>query len=122
MKACGDKPEAWAPQVPLAFFADRVTISSVTGFSPFYMLHGVHPVLPFDLTEATSMIQGFCKDISSSELLSLHICQLQKCPKDLEWAAQALVKSCFRSKAQFEKRFMRRLKRASLNSGDLVLI
>ena len=78
MKTCGDKPESWPSHVPLAFFADRVTISKVTGFSPFYMLHGVHPVLPFDLTEATFMIQGYKKGISSSELLSLRIQQLQK--------------------------------------------
>jgi hypothetical protein len=95
MKACGDKPESWAPQVPLAFFADKVTISRVTGFSPFYMLHGVHPVLPFNFTEATFMTQGYHKGISSSKLLSLRIHQLQKCPKDLEQAAQALIKSHF---------------------------
>jgi len=122
MKACGDKPESWYTQVPLAFFADRVTISRVTGFSPFYMLHGVHPVLPFDLTEATFMIQGYRKNISTSELLALRIRQLQKRPEDLEQAAQSLIKNRFRSKAQFEKRFMRRLKRATLKPGDLVLI
>jgi hypothetical protein len=122
MKSCGDKPESWFSQVSLAFFADKVTISRVTGFSPFYMLHGVHPVLPFDLTEATFMIQGYRKGISSSELLALRIRQLQKRPEDLEQAAQALIKSRFRSKAQFEKRFMRRLRRAPLKAGDLVLI
>jgi hypothetical protein len=93
MKSCGDKPESWFSQVSLAFFADKVTISRVTGFSPFYMLHRVHPVLPFDLTEATFMIQGYCKGISSSELLSLCIHQLHKHPEDLEQAAQALIKS-----------------------------
>jgi transposase InsO family protein len=93
MKACGDKPESWYTQVPLAFFADRVTISRVTGFSPFYMLHGVHPVLPFDLTEATFMIQGYRKNISTSKLLALRIRQLQKRPEDLEQAAQSLIKN-----------------------------
>ena len=60
-KACRDKPESWYTQVPLAFFAERVTISRVTGFSPFYMLHGVHLVLPFNFMEATFMIQGYHK-------------------------------------------------------------
>ena len=71
MKICGDKPEAWAPHVPLAFFADKVSVSRVTGCSPFYMLHGVHPVLPFDLTEATFMIQEYRQGLSSAELLAL---------------------------------------------------
>jgi hypothetical protein len=122
MKVCGDKPESWSPHVPLAFFADKVSTSKVTGCSPFYMLHGVHPVLPFDLTEATFMIQGYQKGLSSSDLLALRIRQLQKRPDDLERAAQALVKARFRSKAQFERRFMRRLKRMPLEVGDLVLI
>ena len=122
MKVCGDKPETWAPQVPLAFFADKVSTSRVTGCTPFYILHGVNPVLPFDLTEATFMIQGYQKGLSSSDLLALRIRHLQKRPEDLEKAAQALVKARFRSKAQFERRFMRRLKRAPLKVGDLVLI
>ena len=122
MKICGDKPEAWAPHVPLAFFADKVSVSRVTGCSPFYMLHGVHPVLPFDLTEATFMIQEYRQGLSSAELLALRIRQLQKRPEDLERAAQALIKARFRSKAQFERRFMRRLKRVPLKVGDLVLI
>jgi hypothetical protein len=122
MKACGDKPETWHKHVPLAFFADKVSTSRVTGCSPFYMLHGVHPVLPFDLTEATFMIQGYRQGISSTELLSLRIRQLQKRPEDLERAIQALTKARFRSKAQFERRFMRRIKREPLTIGDLVLI
>ena len=122
MKSCGDKPESWVSQVLLAFFADKVSTSKVTGCSPFYMLHGVHPVLPFDLTEATFMIQGYQKGLSSSDLLALRIRHLQKRPEDLERAAQALVKARFRSKAQFERRFMRRLKRMPLKVGDLVLI
>jgi hypothetical protein len=33
--------------------------SRVTGFSVFYLVHGVHPVLPFDLVQATFMMEGF---------------------------------------------------------------
>jgi len=122
MKSCGDKPGSWPLHVPLAFFADKISTSKVTGCSPFYMLHGVHPVLPFDLTEATFMIEGYHNGISSSDLLALRIQQLQKRPEDLEKAAESLIKARFRSKAQFEKRFFRRLKRTLLKVGDLVLI
>ncbi|KIM76324.1 hypothetical protein PILCRDRAFT_34294, partial [Piloderma croceum F 1598] len=55
MNLCKDRPKSWAPQVPLTFFTDRVSTSKVTGCSPFYMLHEVRPVLPFDLTKATFM-------------------------------------------------------------------
>jgi hypothetical protein len=48
----------WHKHVDAVTFADRVTISGVTGFSPYYLLHGVHPVLPFDLFEATLLVEG----------------------------------------------------------------
>ncbi len=45
--------EQMARQSPPSFFADKVTTSRVTGFTPFYLLHGMDPVLPFDLMEST---------------------------------------------------------------------
>jgi hypothetical protein len=43
----------WPEKVRQALFAENITTSRVTGWSPFYLLHSVHPILPFDLTEAT---------------------------------------------------------------------
>jgi hypothetical protein len=61
----------WPQKIPQTLFADRVTTSRVTGFSTFYLVHGVHPVLPFDLAEATFMIDGFKSGMSSEDLLAL---------------------------------------------------
>ena len=71
LKDCKDHPSEWPQKVPLAFFADRVTTRRSTGFSLFYLLHGVHPILPFDLTEATFMISSYRAGLSSAELLAL---------------------------------------------------
>ena len=56
VKSCQGKIKDWPNKVPLAFFADKITTSRVTGFSPYYLLHGVHPVLPIDLFEATFLV------------------------------------------------------------------
>ena len=106
----------------MAFFADRITTSSVTGFSPYFLLHGVHPVLPFDLAESTFMVNGFTTNMSSSDLLALHIQQLERHPADIIQAAQTLRTARFKSKAQFEKKFHRKLKHSAYQSGDLVLV
>ena len=66
LKYCGKHPEQWPSTVPLAFFADCVTTRCSTGFSPFYLLYGTHPILPFDLAEATFMISSHCAGLSSS--------------------------------------------------------
>lgn len=112
----------WHKQLELAVFADRVTVSSVTGFSPYYLLHGVHPLLPFDLLEATFMVDGFRSGLTTEELLVLRIRQLQKHEDDLEHAAEVLKRSRLRSRAQFNQRFARRLQKSDHQPGDLVLV
>jgi hypothetical protein len=63
----------WPTQVPITFFADRVTVSKVTGFSAYFLLHGIHPVLPFDLADTTFLVEGFKSGMSSVDLLALRI-------------------------------------------------
>ena len=121
MKACKGNPKKWPDLVPHAFFADKVTVRRATGFSPFYLLYGVHPVLPFDLAEA-SFIITYQQNMTSEDLLAARIRQLQKKPEDLERAAATLYKNRLRSKEQFERRFRTRLCRDSYEPGTLVLV
>jgi transposase InsO family protein len=122
MKACEGRPSDWPLKLPQAVFADRITTSSVTGYSPYYLLHGEHPLLPFDLTEATFMIEEYRKGLSTTELLALRIKQLSKLPEDLDKAAETLLKHRFASKIQFEKKFFKTLRTKDFHPGDLVLI
>jgi transposase InsO family protein len=64
IKACGNNLYQWP---------DKVTVSQTTGWSPHYILHGVHPVLPLDLFEHTFLITGFGEGLSSSGLFALQI-------------------------------------------------
>ena len=121
MKACKGKISSWPEQVPRAFFADRVTIRKATGYSPFYLLYGVEPTLPFDLTEASFLVT-FRQNMAPEDLLAARIRQLEKKPEDLEKAAATLEKSRLKSKAQFEKRFFTRLVKDSYEPGTLVLL
>jgi transposase InsO family protein len=122
VKACRGNIDEWPQKVAMAFFADRISTSTVTGFSAYFLLHGVHPILPFDLAEATFMVNGFTTNMSSSDLLALRIRQLERHPSDIQQAAQTLRDARFRSKAQFEKKFHRKLRRSLYQSGDLVLL
>ena len=122
MKACRTKPTHWPEYVHYAFFADKVTISQSTGFSAYYLLHGVNPVLPFDLLEATFMVEGFQEGMSTSDLLALRIRQLQKKPADIAHAAEMLAKTRSKSKEQFERCYHRRLFTKEHQPGALVLV
>ena len=122
VKACQGNIMRWPEMLPHAVFADRITIRKATGFSAFYLLHGVHPVLPFDLTEATFMVKGFYSGMAPEDLLALRIQQLQKKPADLLQASDAIRQSRLTAKSQFERRFLHRLKQDAFNPGDLVLV
>ena len=122
VKSCKKKITEWPDKVPQTLFAENITTSRVTGFSPFYLLHGVHPVLPFDLTEATFMVEGFHANMDPVDFLTLRIRQLERRPEDLEHAAQTLRQARFKSKDQFERKFHLRLHHTSFKPGDLVWI
>jgi hypothetical protein len=122
LKSCNGNVNQWPSKVHHAFFADKCITRRSTGFSPFYLLHGVDPVLPFDLTEATFMVQGFRSGMSTVELQALRIRQLEKRPEDIEQAAMAIQESRLQSKRQFEKLFRHRITGHIFKSGDLVLI
>jgi len=112
----------WHQHVELAAFADRITVSSVTGYSPYYLLHGTHPLLPFDLSEATFMIDGYKSGLSTAELLALRIQQLHRHSADLAKAARTLKHARFKSKLQFEKRYHHKLQKGNYLPGSLVLV
>jgi transposase InsO family protein len=112
----------WPTKVPIAFLADRVSVSKVTGFSAYFLLHGVHPVLPFDLADVTFLVDGFSSGMTSEQLLALRIRQLEKRQEDLAAAALALRKARFKSKEEFEWKYRKRMKREFYKSGQLVLV
>jgi transposase InsO family protein len=122
IKACDGNISKWPDLVHHAFFADRVTVRKATGFSPYYLLYGVDPVLPLDLFEATYLVSGFHKNLSTPELIALRIQQLSKHDDDIKQAAEMLYHSRFKSKLEFERRFQKRLWRGEYYPGDLVLV
>jgi transposase InsO family protein len=52
MKTCEGKESRWREVLTQVFWAARVTIRKGLGYSSYYMAHGTHPILPFDIIEA----------------------------------------------------------------------
>ncbi|EIN03402.1 hypothetical protein PUNSTDRAFT_78221 [Punctularia strigosozonata HHB-11173 SS5] len=123
LKSCEGDPKRWPDKVHHAFFADKCLARRATGFSPFYLLHGVDPVLPFDLAEATFLVEGFRQEMPTAQLLALRIRQLEKRPEDIQKAAMSITKSRFQAKWRWEKHFARRfLPEGTIQPGTLVLV
>ena len=122
VKLCRGDLSQWPFLVPAVSYADSITIRRATGFSPFYLLHGVHPFLPSDLADATFMVSEFRPGMTDEELLIARTRQILRMPKDVEKARQTLKRTRIRSKQAYENKFARRLQKDSYESGTLVLI
>jgi len=53
IKTCEGDETRWNQVVHSVFWVEHVTIQKATGLSPYFMMHGVEPIFPFDLAEAT---------------------------------------------------------------------
>lgn len=107
-KACSpdsEKVRNWPEHIAHAFFADCISVRSSTDVSPYYTIHGIEPLLPFDLTEAILMSNNYRTGLSTAELIVECTRQLEKQPEDIQKIADTLRKHQIQSKEQFEQRY-----------------
>lgn len=121
-KACDGDEKKWVSVAPAVFWAERVSIVKATGFSPYYMVHGVEPTLPFDIHEATYLVPLPSTQLSTAELIELRARQLRKRPEDIEIMRQKILKGRIASIEQFERRFASNIHDYDFKPGDLVLV
>jgi hypothetical protein len=122
VKACNGDVTKWPALTPHVFWADRVTTRKTTGHTPFFLAHGIEPLLPFDITEVTFMLPDISSTISTTELLSLRAQQLDKRDEDLRRAHDRLVRSRFASIKDFERRYANTIHDYDFKPGSLVLV
>jgi hypothetical protein len=122
MKTCRGNKSKWQEVLPQVFWAERVTIRKSTGYSPYFLAHGVHPLLPFDILESTFLAPKQDFGISTEELVALRARQLAKQPEDLEEMRSKVAKSRQRNIEQFEKQHGSRIIDFDFKSGALVLV
>ena len=68
----------WSVTAHSVFWAECITILKSTGLSLYFMVHGVEPLFPFDLSEAMFLVPVPDTDnISTPVLIAWQACQLQ---------------------------------------------
>jgi hypothetical protein len=83
IKTCEGDASRWSSVAPYVAWSDRITTRKATGHSPFFMAHGVEPVMPFDLSEATYLFPLPDTILSTKELIYLRSKQLLKREADI---------------------------------------
>ena len=121
-KACKGNDSHWPMVAPFIFWANHATVCKSTGYSPFYMVHGVEPTLPFNLAQATFLVLDLTEPLSTEDLLATHARQLQKCPSDLATIHNCIAASHHTSAHQFEKQFANTIRDYDFTPSSLILI
>jgi len=123
IKTCKGDKMRWNQVVHSVFWVERITIQKVTGLSPYFMMHGVEPIFPFDLAEATFLTPLEHRGVlTTTKQIAWHARQLQKCTEDLEAIRERVVAACFTSICKFKKRFHANIKSHDFQPGAYVLV
>jgi hypothetical protein len=123
IKTCEGDETCWNQVVHSVFWAERVTIQKATGLSPYFMMHGVELIFPFDLAEATFLMPLECRGtLTTTELIAWCARQLQKCAEDLEAIRERVVAARFKSICEFERHFHVNIKSHDFQPGAYVLV
>lgn len=114
----------WYQVVHCVFWAEHITIHhTVVGLLPYFMVHGVEPIFPFDLAEATFLAPLPSRGaFSTADLIAWRARQLQKRESDLDAIKDKVVAARFKSIRDFEQRFRASIKAYEFEPGALVLV
>ena len=122
VKATDGDISKWPDVAASVFWAERVTIQKSTGYSPFYLAHGVEPLLPFDLAEATYLAPKMESTMSTEKLIAQRAIMLQKRPEDLKRVQEQVLKARWESVKQLEKAKKNSIKDFNFAPGALVIV
>ncbi|KDQ09751.1 hypothetical protein BOTBODRAFT_116724 [Botryobasidium botryosum FD-172 SS1] len=86
------------------------------------MVHGIEPLFPFDLLEATFLAPPISSSLSTTDLISIRARQLQKRPADLEQIHARVWDARYKSARQFEEVFKNTIHDFDFKPGTLVLV
>jgi hypothetical protein len=104
IKSCDGDESRWYKVAHVVLWAERITIHQATGFTPYFMVHRVEPIFPFDLTEGTFLVALLDQDtLSTMDLVTWRACQLQKRQQDLNDIKEKVLKACYQSIHNFKQ-------------------
>jgi hypothetical protein len=121
IKVCNGEERKWLTATHAVFWAERITTHKALGHSAYYIAHGVEPLLPLDLAEATYMVPPQSA-MSTTELIALRAYQLQKRPEDLGTIRDRIIKAHFTFIHQFKKKYANTIHAYQFTPGNLVLV
>ncbi|KAK6218688.1 putative gag-pol poly protein [Colletotrichum tabaci] len=110
------------PFLHTALFADRTSVRSATGYSPFYLNHGYDPVTPIETLTRTWRILDWDSVRTPEQELAMRIRAFAQLDEDRENAVIALTEKRRAAAEGFNYRNANRTRSDRLDIGDMVLV
>jgi hypothetical protein len=92
------------------------------GCSPYFAVTGAHPILPFDIAEATYLQLPPTSIMSLTDLISCHAITLQKCFTNVNALYSKVYQAQLKAACQFEQQHLHTLKDFDFQHSSLVLM
>jgi hypothetical protein len=121
-KAANGDASKWASVAYSVFWADRITVRKRMGCSPYFAVTGTHPLLPFDITEASYLLPPPASVLTTTDLIARRAIALQKRGEDLARIHSKVFQARRNAAIRFEKEHAATLKDYNFSLGDLVLL
>ena len=119
--ASGDESK-WSQVAHYAFWSERITTRRRMGCSPYFAVTGCHPILPFDISEATYLLPPPDSILSTTDLLASRALALQKRQTDIATLRSDVYRSRLQAAQKFERDHAATLRDFDFKRGDLVLM
>ena len=121
MKTANAERKVWVDVLAEVFWADRTTVQKSTGYSAYYMVHGVEPLMPYDISEVTYMTPGVKELVPTSELIARRARSLIGREEKLEEWRGSVWKARLSSVLQYLKTHEEAVRDFGFKKGDVVL-
>ena len=121
-KAAGGDQTKWSSVAYAVFWADRITVRKRMGCSPYFAATGTHPLLPFDITEASYLLPPPDSVLSTTDLIARRAVALQKRQEDLSMLHSKVFKARRDAAIRFERDHLHTIQDYNFQLGDLVLL
>jgi hypothetical protein len=92
------------------------------GCSPYFTVTGAHPILPFDITEATYLQPPPNSIMSTTNLISRRAIALQKYSANINTLYSKVYQARLKAARWFEEHHLRTLKDFDFQRGSLILM
>ena len=121
-KACDGDQTKWSSSAYSVFWAERVTVRRRMGCSPYFATTGTHPLLPFDIAEASYLLPPPDSTLSTTDLIVRRAIALQKRRLQLTELYSKVFEARRKAAVIFEREHSHTIRDYDFKLGDLVLV